>query len=234
MCYVGGIFTVGFYLIFLLISWFLFPNPASPLDHWLSDLGRYQVPADGGLVWRWIGGEWKLYKELAIPSIMNPGAIFYNLACILTGISMFLFFTGILAYIDKEDNNSKLLTYALMLIGYVGALFLFLVGIFAEDGIFLLMINEDLSYNFHHLFSMIVFILLIGIKVLSGLWAWKQGLNRLVAIFAWVVVIFDIIVVVTGNNIAWVEWTSVLLSLATIGIVTVALMLKDNILPFKK
>lgn len=234
MCYVGGILTVAFYLIFLFIAWLLFPNPAAPWDHWLSDLGRYQVPADGGPVWRWVDGDWVLYKKVIASSIMNPGGFFYNLGCILSGSSMFFFFTGFLAYIKKDDKISVTLTYALMGIGYIGGIFLILVGVFAEDGIFLITINEDVSYPVHHLTSMIFFALLVGIKILSGLWAWRHDLNWIVAIFAWAVIVFDFIVVITGNYIAWIEWTSVLLSLATVGIVAISLFFNDNPLALKE
>jgi hypothetical membrane protein len=234
MCYFGGMLTVTSYLFFLFIAWFLFPNPASPLDHWLSDFGRYQVPADGGPVWRVVNGDYKSYLELGIPSIMNPGALFYNLACILSGISMFFFFTGFLAYLNKEDKIHKLLTYTLMIIGYLGGIFLILIGIFSEDGIFLVLIDKDVSYPVHHTSTIIFFALLVGIKILSGLWVWKHDMNRLVAIYAWVVIIFDIIVVVTNNIFAWIEWTSVLLSLATVGIVALGLFFKDKPSAFKE
>lgn len=235
MCYVGGILTVAFYLIFLFIAWGLFPNPASPLDHWLSDFGRFEIPADGGPVWRYIDGSWKEFTEITPPILSrpNPAAIIYDLGCILAGGSMFLFFTGFLAYTDKEDKTSKLLTYALMVVGYLGGVFLILVGIFTEDGIFPGIIAPSIN-AIHHLATMIFFIFLIGIKVLSGLWAWKHDLNRLISFYAWITIIFDIILVVTDNNFSVIEWTSVLLSLGTVAIVAIGLYLKDKPLTLNK
>lgn len=232
MCYAGGILTVAFYLIFLFIAWFLFPNLASPLDHWLSDLGRFLVPEDGGPVWRQVDGGYESYLDLGFSSIRNPGAIFYDLGCILTGASMFLFFTGFLAYYNKEDKTSKILTYVLMVIGYLGGLFLILVGIFAEDGIFPGIFAPEIN-PIHHLATMIFFIFLIGIKILSGLWVWKHDLNRLVSIYAWVIIIFDIILIATDNIFPVIEWTAVILSLGTIVIVAGGLYFKEKPLTMK-
>jgi hypothetical membrane protein len=85
-----GFLTIIFYTTFTMISWVLFPNPATPLNHWLSDLGRLQVPADGSPVWD--PGTLELFIG---PSQFNPGAIWYNLGCILTGLMLFPFFFGI-------------------------------------------------------------------------------------------------------------------------------------------
>jgi hypothetical membrane protein len=228
LSYIGGILTIAFYLGFLIIAWILFPNDATPLDHWLSDFGRYLVPDDGGAVWRWddILG-WQSYNELGIGSIPNPGAIFYNLGCILGGVGMVAFFTGFLAYKNLNERIPKLGTYALIIIGIIGGFGLILIGIFAEDGIFFY-INEELINPIHHTATIVFFLMLIIIKGIAGYWTWKVGLNRFIAVYAWVIIILDIILVATGNNYAIIEWLSVLLSLALIGIIASGLYLKDK------
>ncbi len=227
LMYLGGILTIVFYIVFLILGWGFFPNPASPLDHWLSDLGRYEVPADGDPVWRIVEGEFKLYTELFIPSISNPGAIWYNLGCILAGISIFLFFTGFLQYKEKGDKIFTIITYIIMLLGFIGGVLLILIGVFSEDGIFLILIDAELSYPVHHYATMIFFIILLIIKVLAGYWAWQLNLNRLISIYSWIIIIFDILVVFTGNSSAIIEWTSILTSLGLVVILDVGLYFSE-------
>jgi hypothetical protein len=227
LMYLGGILTIALYLIFLIIAWGLYPNPASPLDHWLSDFGRYEVAADGGPVWRVIAGEYYIYSELFIPKMFNNGAIWYNLACILAGISMFLFFLGFLRYKDKNDTVFKVINYILLFLGFLGGIFLILIGVFSEDGILLIVIDAELSYPIHHTVTMIFFLILLIIKVFAGYWAWKLELNRLISIYCWVIIIFDIMVVATGNASSLIEWLSVLASLGLVGILDLGIYLTD-------
>ncbi|MGM0468220.1 MAG: hypothetical protein ACQERB_05365 [Promethearchaeati archaeon] len=228
LCYVGGILCITSYIIFLIIAWILFPNPATPLDHWLSDLGRYFVPNDGGPVWRWVGGEWITYIEDGVGSQYNPGAIFYNLGCIIAGISMILFFIGFFAYKNKVDKVFKIITNILIVLGIIGGIGLILIGIFAEDGIFFFIYNENLAYIIHHNTTIIFFLILMIIKIVSGYWTWKLKLNPFFSVFAWAIIIFDIIVVFTGNNFAIVEWLSVLTSLGLVGIIDAGLFFRDR------
>jgi len=225
--YLGGLLTILFYIIFLIIGWGLFPNPASSLDHWLSDLGRYEVPADGGTVWRIINGEFKVFSEIFIPPMSNPGAIWYNLAFILAGLSMFFFFSGFLQYKEKGDDKFKIINYLIMGLGFIGSIFLILIGIFSEDGIFLIRIDAELSYPIHHTVTMIFFIILLIIKVLAGYWAWQLNLNRLISIYSWVIIIFDLIVIFTGNSFAAIEWTFVLTSLGLVGILDLGIYFSE-------
>ncbi|MBD3194823.1 MAG: DUF998 domain-containing protein [Candidatus Lokiarchaeota archaeon] len=225
MVYYGGLLTIIFYLCFLIIAWILFPNPASPLDHWLSDLGRYEVPIDGNPVWRFIDGSYKLYSELGINSIPNLGAIFYNIGCIFTGIMMMVFFIGLMKIENSEIKRIKIITNIFTLLGIIGGIFLILIGIFAEDGIFLI-VNEQLAYPVHHTATLIFFLILLIIKGVAGYWALKLNLNRFITIFSWLIIIFDLIVVFTGNNYALIEWLSVLTSLALVGIIALGIRVK--------
>ncbi|TXT65990.1 MAG: membrane protein of unknown function [Promethearchaeota archaeon] len=227
LMYIGGLLTIALYIVFLIIGWGLFPNPLSPLDHWLSDIGRYEVPADGGPVWRLIAGEWYLYTELFIPSIPNPGAIWYNLACILGGIGMFLFFSGFWQFREKNDRIFQVVNYLIMILGFIGGVFLILIGIFSEDGIFLILIDAVISYPVHHTVTLIFFLMLLIIKVLAGFWAWKMNFNRLISLYSWVIIVFDAIVVFTGNSSSLIEWISVLTSLGLLGILDIGLYFSE-------
>lgn len=228
LCYFGGLFTILFYVVFLIIAWILFPNDATPLDHWLSDFGRYLVPVDGGPVWRWNATEgWQSFTELGIDGITNPGAIFYNLGCILGGGSMIIFFVGFLGYKAMQNTIFKWVTYILFILGIIGGIGLISIGIFAEDGVFFY-INEALINPIHHNATMIFFLILLIIKVISGYWAWKLGLNPFISVYAWIIIIFDILVVITGNNFAIVEWISVITSLGLVGIIDAGLYFRDK------
>ncbi len=103
---VGGTLTIGFYVLFTLISWAFYPEPYGPLTHYLSRLGNY---------------------------VYNPvGAWFYNAGCVITGLSLIPFFVG-LGLWQAENSIGRLLILAGRLLGLCSAVGLMMIGVFSED-----------------------------------------------------------------------------------------------------
>jgi hypothetical protein len=216
----AGIMTVLLYIVFLLIAWVLFPNPATPLDHWLSDFGRIYVPANGSPVWDPHTG--KLYSGA---SQYNPGGIWYDLGCILGGIALFPFFAGLLKYKDEGESESqkkkiKILTYLLVILGFGSALSLIMVGIFYED------FGGGYS-QVHHLWTMILFVLFLPIMGIMGFWAWLLKFKRFTSIYGWGIMIFDAIVIFTNNNLAIAEWIAVFSALGLVAMLVIGVYSKE-------
>lgn len=102
----AGILVITIYSTFTLISWALFPVPASPVTHWLSDFGS---------------------------STKNPaGAIFYNLGCILTGTMLFPFYLGLYVFYSGVKWR-KLGVIITQILGVISAFCDVMIGIFPED-----------------------------------------------------------------------------------------------------
>ncbi|TXT58104.1 MAG: conserved membrane protein of unknown function [Promethearchaeota archaeon] len=200
---ISGFLTVILYISFTLLSWALFPNPATPFNHWLSDLGRFQVPADGSPVW-----DPETLELFSGPSQYNPGAIWYNLGCIFTGISLFPFFLGFLKLKEEESKMNRRLISGTISVGFASAFALIMIGIFFEDW-----------GDIHHFWTILFFILMLIVKILAGIITWRLDFKKAVPIYAWIIIIFDLIVIFTNNSFAIIEWISVFTGLALVGII---------------
>lgn len=117
----SGIVAIALYLSLAATSYFYYPKAYSPFTNWLSDLGN---PAE------------------------NPsGAVFYNLAGILTGLTLIIFFVG-LYELNSGERKMKVLLTVSQVTGIVGAL------CFATTAVFPLGVNDYI----HSVFSVSLFI----------------------------------------------------------------------------
>jgi hypothetical membrane protein len=88
------------------VSWSLYPYPYSPWTNYLSRLGNFG------------------YSPF--------GAYFYNLGCILTGITLIPFFIGLWEWSTSNKLGNEVLLVGQVL-GLCSALALILIGVFSED-----------------------------------------------------------------------------------------------------
>jgi len=97
--------AIMLYCAFTIISIGFFPDPFSPLNNFLSQLGNLSL---------------------------NPnGAIFYNLALILVGLAEIPFYMGLYQWYTKKTGNKLLL--AARAVGLINALAIMMSGIFSES-----------------------------------------------------------------------------------------------------
>src|SRR4030042_518047 len=103
----GCVFGNCAYFTCFFISLSLFsPPPLSPLNNWISDLGY---------------------------SLLNPrGAIWFNIANILSGIGMTLYYVGFRGWYTEEGKQNPLIKLT-QIAGWVNALNIVMLGIFPED-----------------------------------------------------------------------------------------------------
>ncbi|UCE10945.1 MAG: DUF998 domain-containing protein [Candidatus Thorarchaeota archaeon] len=124
------------YCVLTWLSIGFYPGHISPLDNYLSVLGN---------------------------SSLNPsGAIFYNLAVILAGISLIPFYVGLFQTFGEEGRN-RILTLA-MTIGVLNTVAIMMSGVFSED-----------VYDIHYLASFSIFLTWIPVLLLTNLALLNQG-----------------------------------------------------------
>jgi hypothetical protein len=81
---IAGIIGFAIFTVFTLTSFFLYPTTYNPLHDWLSNLGNINL---------------------------NPlGALFFNWSCIISGVTLILFFVGLYAW-RPQKKWSKILLY---------------------------------------------------------------------------------------------------------------------------
>ena len=85
-----------------------------------------------------------------------PGAVFYNVGCVLTGLVLFPFFAGF--YYWYTDNWRKLLIVITQVVGFVAAFALMMIGVFSED-----------SGAIHHLWSVAFFVFNLIVLILANI-----------------------------------------------------------------
>jgi hypothetical membrane protein len=103
---VGGLLTIGSFSVFSLVSSILYDGRYSPLTHWISDLGS--------------------------PSKNPSGFIFFELGCILAGISVMILVAGLARYRGPDPGQDAFIRLA-QGCGLLMALAIVMVGLFSED-----------------------------------------------------------------------------------------------------
>lgn len=178
---ISGILVIAFYCIFTFTSLALYPPPFSPIDNWLSDLGN---------------------------SSFNPnGAIFYNLGCILTGISLFPFFIGLYKWY-REEIWHKILVIATQIVGCCAAFSLIMIGVFSEDFI------EPHIFWSEVFFRLNLLVLIIAAIALF----FHSDFIKLIGIYGIIVAIINLLFVyVIGTPL--LEWFTVFTALGFVGLI---------------
>jgi hypothetical membrane protein len=130
---IGGALVIVLFCAFTLASAVRYPGPFSPMDNWLSDLGT---------------------------ATKNPaGNIYFNVGCILTGISTLFVVAGMNAWRTERD---KLLLAASRIFGTASAFALMLIGAFDENT------------PYHTILSIMFFLSLTFFMVLTNVALWKH------------------------------------------------------------
>jgi hypothetical membrane protein len=102
----AGVLIIVFYCIFTFTSWAFYPAPYGPLTHYLSALGdRVDSPS---------------------------GSVLYNVGCILTGMSAFLFYIGFYQWYTREIWR-RIMMIITQVIGMCSAIALMMIGVFPGD-----------------------------------------------------------------------------------------------------
>lgn len=177
----SGIFVIIFYCLFTIISIILFPSPFSPIDNWLSDLGN--------------------------SSYSPNGAIFYNIGCILTGLTLFPFYIGLYKwYIDNIGH--KILMITTQIIGCCSGFALIMIGVFSED------------FPIEHVFwSNVFFTLNLLVLILSSIsLSFHPKSIKIIMIYGFIVAVINLtFVFFIGTPI--IEWFTVFSALGYAGLI---------------
>jgi len=177
---IGGFLVILLFCIFTLASAVRYPVAFSPMDNWLSDLGTMKK---------------------------NPaGYVYFNVGCILTGVSTLFLVSGMDAW-QVKDN--KRLFEAGRAFGVFSAFTLMLIGAFDENT------------PYHTMLSLTFFLMLGLFLVLINISLWKHpAYKRWIGYYAIVVVAIDVILAVTfvvyEHAPIW-EWLAVFGALAWVG-----------------
>lgn len=184
----AGVAVIVLYCAFTFTSWALYPTPYSPVDNWLSDLGN---------------------------STYNPsGAILYNLGCILTGIALFPFFSGLYKWYTNEKGR-KILLMITQATGLLAALSLIMIGVFSED-----------SGELHSLWSSIFFALNLLVLILMGAALFTHpNYMKPIAYYGFIVAAINLLFVLI-YRIPLFEWFTVFTALGYVGLLVYNMLKK--------
>lgn len=184
----AGVAVIVLYCAFTFTSWALYPTPYSPVDNWLSDLGN---------------------------STYNPsGAILYNLGCILTGIALFPFFSGLYKWYTNEKGR-KILLMITQATGLLAALSLIMIGVFSED-----------SGELHSLWSSIFFALNLLVLILMGVALFTHpNYMKPIAYYGFIVAAINLLFVLV-YRIPLFEWFTVFTALGYVGLLVYNMLKK--------
>lgn len=193
-----GFAAVGLYISLTIIAIARFPRTVSPLDTYLSMLGNAHISPDG--------------------------AIFYNLAVILTGLGEILFFIAIYAFYSQYGRR-WILNIGL-LAGLINGVSVSMSGVYAEH------INMDA----HTTWSYLIFFSLIPVLLAFGL-----ALRGMMGTFVWVtpygflVCAIDIILLATvlsgglgSRQGSTMEWLSVFSYLIWVVLISLHLLKRSR------
>lgn len=184
---ITGVLVIAFYSVFTLIAAALFPLSWTPFPY-LSDFGN---------------------------SIYNPnGALFYNLACILTGIMLIPFYIGFYKWYTK-GSWKKWVIMLTQAIGIASGVALILIGVFPENSI---------PVGFHHLWSITFFMLNLLVLLLANIaLITHPKFIKPVAIYGFIVAIINLAFVVLPET-SIIEWFTVFTALGYAGLLVINML----------
>jgi hypothetical protein len=196
-----GFSVTGLYTAFTAIAIARYPQKVSPLDTYLSMLGN----AD-----------------------LSPhGAIFYNRAVILAGLSVIPFFIAI--YLFYVDYGPKMLSLIGLVAGLTNGLAVFMTGVNP------LRLTGDVTA--HITWSYIIFFSLIPVFLAFGLVFWRiKGFPRYIGLYGFAACAIDIIFLATlvsghiGAGLGSImEWFSVFSYLIWIALISLDVLTRSSV-----
>lgn len=193
----AGLIAALFYCIFTVIAIQSFPGTFSATQHYLSVLGNVNK---------------------------NPGgAMFYNLAVRVTGISTLFFYAGFVIWSSIQER-SKILV-AILIFGLMNGFSIFMSGVYPEVP----------HYQTHFTWSLLIFIAFIPVLILFGLYLRRySGLNKIISYSGFMLAAYNIIFVIyvlkegTSSG-SLLEWISVFSYLGWIILNAINLMTSNKI-----
>jgi hypothetical protein len=173
----AGFTASVFYCLFTVIAIQHFPGPFPATRYYLSVLGNV---------------------------LKNPnGAVYYNLAVMVAGISIMLFYAGFVMW-HSFHEKSKILV-PIMFFGIMNGLAIFMSGVYPEVP----------HYRIHFTWSLLIFIAFIPVMLLFSLYLIRySGLNRIISNLGFLLgaynLLFVIYVLALGTSDGSIlEWISV-------------------------
>lgn len=181
----GSFLAILIFFICIITSSTLYNGSYSPFDNWISDLGS---------------------------SSKNPtGYIYFNVGCILTGISIIIYAIGLVRWKTTDHKKNKII-FLSQCCEVLMALALIMVGIFSED------------YGAIHRFWATVFFILLLIFIAVTNIALKNHINYMIEIwyYTFISITIDLIFMFTfsiGVHLPILEWLAVLSGLIWLGLI---------------
>lgn len=186
---IGGILVIVIFCVFTLISIALYPAPFSPFNNWISDLGS--------------------------PKLNPSGSVFFNVGCLLTGLSMVVLLAGI----GKWDaiGWKKYVLAAGQLCGILSAFAIMMIGVFTEGT----PLHGTVSTAFFAL--LFLFLVFVNIAIFND----PRYLRR-IGYFALLAVVLDLIFMYTfityTHDTIW-EWLAVFSAMLWVAMLSYSLFM---------
>lgn len=195
---VFGLAAVGLYVTLTAAAILRFPGPVTPFDTYLSQLGNANYSPDG--------------------------ALFYDLAVVLGGMALILFFFAL--YRLYPDWGPKWLRWIALWAGVVNGLAVLMSGVFAEH----------VDMDAHTAWSYLIFFSLIPLLLAYSLAFWKmiEG-SKGISLYGFVVCAVDIffLAIILSGGLdpglgSLMEWFSVFSFLAWITLVSLDVLRRSG------
>lgn len=183
---ITGLLTVVVYLSLTLVAYAYYPASFAPGSNWLSDLGN---------------------------RLLNPhGAVYYRSAAVVSGALLAIFFIALGASFRRRGGKRAIFMTVAAVLGVIGALALFLTGVFPEDT------------GGPHSASSAVLYVAFGTAVWFVGWAflYAPASSRRLSYFAFCVAAATWAFAILPRTF-WLEWVAVFLLLLFVGVVAVVM-----------
>ena len=198
---ITGLMAVIVFTVFTFTSLALYPTSYNPLYDWVSNLGNINL---------------------------NPsGAIFFNLGCILSGIIMIPFFTGLNIWKPIKKLSKILLIFG-MVLGIYASLSLVMVGVFPETHL-----QQHLIAAAGVFSSLFIIIIFLSLALFN-----HPKFIRLIAYYGIIPVVIDIIFLFLSQRntllasfhqtipFPGLEWACVFASIVWVGFLSINMLIK--------
>jgi hypothetical membrane protein len=172
---IAGVCVAIFYILFTAISIFYYPKASSPFTTYLSDYGNMKI---------------------------SPvGSIYYNIGCIVTGLSVMPFYIGLIDWYNAKA--SRYLVMLGQLVGLASGAALTLIGIYPED------------YPAQHRFWSSTFFELnfVAMLIVNTSLLLSGNFSRRVAIYGYIIQLITLASFLIAGGSPIVEWFTVFSSI---------------------